>query len=81
MTPASSSSTSTTPPTLFTETAPLINIGTGEDVTIGELAETISCVLGFDGAFTFDHTKPDGTPRQLGWQSHHQLGGGNPTEL
>src|SRR5580698_5061128 len=52
--------------TLFTETdPPLINIGTGEDVTVRELAETVSSVLGFDGALTFDHTKPDGTPRKL----------------
>ena len=51
---------------LFTETdPPLINIGTGEDVTIRELAETVFSVLGFDGALTFDHTKPDGTPRKL----------------
>jgi GDP-L-fucose synthase len=52
--------------TLFSETdPPLINIGTGEDVTIRELAETVSRVLGFDGVLTFDHTKPDGTPRKL----------------
>ena len=44
---------------------PLINIGTGEDVTIRELAEIVSRVLGFRGALTFDTTKPDGTPRKL----------------
>lgn len=51
---------------LFVESAPpLINIGTGEDVTIRELAETVAKVLGFDGEITFDITKPDGTPRKL----------------
>jgi len=44
---------------------PLINIGTGEDVTIRELAETVARVVGFDGALVFDTTKPDGTPRKL----------------
>lgn len=44
---------------------PLINIGTGEDVTIRELAQTVARVIGFDGELTFDATKPDGTPRKL----------------
>ena len=44
---------------------PLINIGTGEDVTIRELAETVARVLGFNGALRFDAAKPDGTPRKL----------------
>ena len=44
---------------------PLINIGTGEDVTICELAETVARVLGFDGELMFDSSKPDGTPRKL----------------
>jgi GDP-L-fucose synthase len=43
----------------------LINIGTGEDVTIRELAEIVSQVVGFSGNVIFDHTKPDGTPRKL----------------
>jgi len=43
----------------------LINIGTGEDCTILELAETIKEVVGFDGRLIFDKTKPDGTPRKL----------------
>jgi GDP-L-fucose synthase len=52
--------------TLFSETdPPLINIGTGEDVTVRELAETVAKVLDFKGNFTFDTTKPDGTPRKL----------------
>ncbi len=47
------------------EVAPLINIGTGEDVTIRELAETVARVLEFDGKLVFDASKPDGTPRKL----------------
>ena len=43
----------------------LVNIGTGEDVTIRELAETVMNVVGFDGRIVFDATKPDGTPRKL----------------
>ena len=55
-----------------------INVGTGTDVTIRELAETISVVIGFKGTIVFDPTKPDGTPRKLmdvsllsklGWQA------------
>ena len=42
-----------------------INVGTGTDVTITELAETIKEVVGFTGTFVFDRTKPDGTPRKL----------------
>ncbi|WP_374588117.1 GDP-L-fucose synthase family protein, partial [Ideonella dechloratans] len=56
---------------------PLLNIGTGEDVTIRELAETVMKVVGFEGQIVFDASKPDGTPRKLldvsrlrslGWQ-------------
>jgi len=67
--------------TLLTETEPpLINIGTGEDLTIRELAELVAKVVGFEGKLVFDSTKPDGTPRklmdvtrlhQLGW--HHKV--------
>lgn len=42
-----------------------INIGTGEDLTIRELAELISKVIGFKGSLKFDPSKPDGTPRKL----------------
>lgn len=58
----------------------LLNIGTGEDLTIAELAELIKEVTGFKGRITFDKTKPDGTPRKLmdvsrlhalGW--HHRI--------
>ena len=54
-----------------------INVGTGVDCTIRELAETVARVVGFTGDVTFDATKPDGTPRKLldvsrlkalGWQ-------------
>jgi GDP-L-fucose synthase len=44
---------------------PLINIGTGEDVTIRELAALVAKVVGFEGDLVFDSTKPDGTPRKL----------------
>ena len=43
----------------------LFNIGTGEDVTIRELAETVMDVVGFDGTIVYDSAKPDGTPRKL----------------
>lgn len=50
----------------FTEpTLSHINVGTGEDLTIRELAQTIAKVIGYDGRITFDPTKPDGTPRKL----------------
>ncbi len=42
-----------------------INVGTGVDCTIRELAETIARVTGFNGRLTFDATKSDGTPRKL----------------
>jgi len=57
---------------------PLVNIGTGEDVTIRELAETVMKVVGFEGRIVYDSSKPDGTPRKLldvsrldflGWRS------------
>lgn len=45
--------------------AGLVNIGTGEDVTIASLAQMIKEVVGYEGAIVYDHTKPDGTPRKL----------------
>jgi GDP-L-fucose synthase len=42
-----------------------INVGTGRDCTIRELAETVARVTGFDGRLVFDADKPDGTPRKL----------------
>ncbi len=52
-----------------------VNLGTGEDVTIRELAETVRAVVGFSGSLVFDATKPDGTPRKLQDVSRmHSLG-------
>jgi GDP-L-fucose synthase len=42
-----------------------INVGTGTDVTIKELAETVKEIVGFEGNLNWDTTKPDGTPRKL----------------
>ena len=59
-----------------------INVGTGKDCTIRELAETMAKVTGFTGKIEFDATKPDGTPRKLmnvdrldklGWKADIQL--------
>jgi len=55
-----------------------INVGTGEDIGIAELAETIARVVGFKGRFAFDLSRPDGAPRKaldaskllaLGWRA------------
>jgi GDP-L-fucose synthase len=43
----------------------IINVGTGEDLTIRELVELVSGVVGFTGSITYDTSKPDGTPRKL----------------
>jgi GDP-L-fucose synthase len=43
----------------------LVNIGTGTDISILDLAKTIKDIVGFDGEITQDLTKPDGTPRKL----------------
>lgn len=43
----------------------IINVGSGQEVSIRELAETISDVVGYEGELVFDSTKPDGTPRKL----------------
>ena len=51
-----------------TNTQPMlshINVGTGEDVSIRELAETLAEVTGFKGRLVYDRSKPDGTPRKL----------------
>jgi GDP-L-fucose synthase len=59
------------------DSAEIINIASGEDVTIRELAKLVCDVVGFDGELVWDKTKPDGTPRKLldvtrirvlGWQ-------------
>lgn len=43
----------------------LVNIGTGEDLSIKELAEIVKETVGYEGEITFDTSKPDGTPRKL----------------
>lgn len=43
----------------------IINVGTGEDVSIAELAGIVQAVVGFEGDIEFDTSKPDGTPRKL----------------
>ena len=43
----------------------IINIGTGEDLPIKELADLVRTVVGYEGAIEWDNTKPDGTPRKL----------------
>lgn len=56
----------------------VINVGVGQDITIGELATLVAEVVGFQGVLVFDANKPDGTPRklldvsrlsQLGWKA------------
>ena len=42
-----------------------VNIGSGEDISIKELAELIKHIIGFKGNLVFDSSKPDGTPRKL----------------
>ncbi len=62
-----------------------VNVGTGTDVTIKELTETVADVTGFTGTITWDSSKPDGTPRKLmdvsrltalGWQARIALRAG-----
>jgi len=55
--------------------AGIINIGTGEDISIAELALSIKEISGFEGEIKFDNSKPDGTPRKLLDVSKlHQMG-------
>jgi len=65
--------------------AELVNIGTGVDVTIKELAETVQRIIGFTGMVKWDTSRPDGTPRKLmdvsklhdlGWKHHIELAEG-----
>jgi GDP-L-fucose synthase len=44
---------------------PIVNVGWGEDLTIHDLAQNIMSAIGYTGTLTFDHSKPDGTPRKL----------------
>jgi GDP-L-fucose synthase len=60
----------------------IINVGTGEEVTILELAKIIAETVGFHGRIGFDRTKPDGTPRKLLDSSRlHSLGFHHQTSL
>jgi GDP-L-fucose synthase len=62
--------------------AELVNIGTGIDVTIKELAETVKEIVGFTGTIDWDRTRPDGTPRKLMDVSKlHSLGWKHKIEL
>jgi GDP-L-fucose synthase len=60
----------------------LINIGTGEDITIAEFARVVAAVVGYAGEISFDPSRPDGTPRKwldvsrltaLGWHARTSL--------
>ena len=42
-----------------------VNLGTGKELTIGELAGLVKKVVGYEGRITYDTSKPDGTPRKL----------------
>jgi len=62
-----------------------LNIGTGQDISVGDLAKLISEVIGFEGELVFDISKPDGMPQKLldvseinrlGWKSHTSLENG-----
>ena len=62
-----------------------INVGYGSDITIAELAKTVSSIVGYQGAIIFDSTKPDGSPRKwlssallnnLGWSPKVELADG-----
>jgi GDP-L-fucose synthase len=65
--------------------AKLINIGTGEDITIAEFARVVAATVDYRGEITFDTSRPDGTPRKLldvsrltrlGWQARTSLADG-----
>ena len=60
----------------------LVNIGTGEDITIAEFARVVAAVVGYAGKISFDPSRPDGTPRKLldvsrlaklGWRARTSL--------
>ena len=63
----------------------LVNIGTGEDITIAEFARVVAGVVGYSGAISYDPSRPDGTPRKLldvsrltklGWRARTSLDDG-----
>ena len=62
-----------------------INVGTGSDITIADLAHLVKKIVGFEGEIVFDTSKPDGTPKkqldvsrinQLGWKATTELEAG-----
>jgi GDP-L-fucose synthase len=62
-----------------------LNVGTGQDVTIGDFARLVADVVGFKGELAFDRSRPDGTPRKLldvskltalGWRAETDLRAG-----
>jgi GDP-L-fucose synthase len=62
--------------------AELVNIGTGEDITISEFARVVAVTVGYSGEISFDPSRPDGTPRKLldvgrlaklGWRASTRL--------
>jgi GDP-L-fucose synthase len=63
----------------------LVNIGTGEDITIAEFARVVAAIVGYSGEISYDTARPDGTPRKLldvsrlaklGWRAKTSLGDG-----
>ena len=71
----------------YNETLSFLNVGTGIDLSIRELAERIALVVGYEGTIKWDTKKPDGTPKkqldvsrlhQLGWSAKIPLGEGLP---
>jgi len=46
-------------------TTPLMNVGSGAEISIHALAQQLSSIIGYEGDILFDTTKPDGTPRKL----------------
>jgi len=59
-----------------------LNVGTGEDITINDLANMVKAIVGYEGKILYDNTKPDGTPRKLldvtkltnlGWKANTNL--------
>jgi GDP-L-fucose synthase len=60
----------------------MVNIGTGEDITIAEFARVVAATVGYAGQISFDPSKPDGTPQKLldvsrlaklGWRARTSL--------
>jgi GDP-L-fucose synthase len=63
----------------------IVNVGSGQEVSISYLAHLVSDVVGYQGELTFDRSKPDGTPRKLldvgklgtlGWKAQLELSAG-----